>query len=346
MATIYDVARKAKVSASTAARVLRDKGYASEDARKAVLRAAKELGYMPDMNARNLRLKRSRAIGMLCSDVSHPVPGLMMRGVFDVCHPEGYHLTFGNAYHDPEEEIALLDTFRQNKVAGIIIMVPMLACSILNGALVETASSGLPMVILERAPDGVDADEVIVGDWVKCGRLAVEHLVSLGHRKIAVIAGNEGVLTGDERVAGYREALTRHGLQCPDEYLVRCDFKDPTEEGGICAMHQLLTLPDPPTAVFAATDMMALGGIEACRQRGLSVPKDMSFVGSGIDDCYMRLVKPKLTLMAMAYYEAGRAAGNRLLARIRGDRGPRQTIMLESKLVVRESTAPPKEDLG
>jgi len=344
--TIYDVAKKAGLSPSTVARVLRNKGSASAKARKAVLRAAKELEYVPNVTARNLRLKRSHTIGMLCWDISHAVPGLMMRGAFDACYPEEYHFMFGNCYDVPEEGMALLETFRQNKVAGIIVMVPMRAESDLNAALIEAASAGIPMVLLERAPDGLDADEVIVGDWVKVGRTAVEHLASLGHERIAMIAGTEGVLTGDDRVAGYGQAMAAHGLSVGDGYLVRCDFSDFTEAGGERAMHRLLELPVPPTAVFAATDMMALGAIKACRRRGVRVQENISLVGTGIDDMpYARLVTPRLTLMSMPYYEAGRAAGVRLLARIRGDNGPRQTIMLESKLVVRESTAAPKKEV-
>ncbi len=346
MSTIYDVAKKAGVSPSTAARVLRNKGSASAKARKAVLRASKQLGYVPNATARNLRLQRSRTIGMLCWDISHAVPGLMMRGAFDACHPEGYHFMFGNSYDIPEEGIALLETFRQNKVVGVIVMVPMREESELNSALVETASAGIPMVLLERAPDGLDADEVVVSDWVKAGRDAVEHLVSLGHERIAMIAGTEGILTGDDRVAGYRQAMAAHGLSVGDAYLVRCDFSDFTEAGGERAMRRLLELPVPPTAVFTATDMMALGAVKACRQRGVRVPEDISLVGTGIDDmAYARLVRPRLTLMSMPYYEAGRAAGARLLARIRGNNGPRQTIMLESKLVVRESTATPRKEV-
>ena len=192
----------------------------------------------------------------------------------------------------------------------------------------------------------LDADEVIVSDWVKAGRDAVEHLVSLGHKRIAMIAGTEGVLTGDDRVAGYRQAMAAHGLSVGGGYLVRCDFSDFTEAGGERAMRRLLELPVPPTAVFTATDMMALGAIKACRQRGVRVPEDISLVGTGIDDmAYARLIRPRLTLMSMPYYEAGRAAGARLLGRIRGDNGPRQTIVLESKLVVRESTAAPTKEV-
>ena len=338
MTTIYDVAKKAGVSPSTAARVLRKKGSASAKARKVVLRAAKDLDYVPNVTARNLRLNRSHTIGMLCYDISHAVPGLMMRGAFDACHDEKYQVMFGNSYDVPEEGIALLDMFRQNKVAGIIVMVPMRAESELNAALVEIASAGIPTVLLERAPDGLEVDQVIVSDWIMAGMTAVEHLVSLGHETIAMIAGTEGILSGDDRVAGYLQAIANHGLSVGNGYLVRGDFM---EDGGERAMHELLSSPNPPTAVLVANDLMALGALDTCRQCGVEVPADVSLVG--IDDMpYGRFVRPRLTTISIPYYEAGRAAGTRLLARIRGDRGPRQTIMLESKLVVRESTAAPK----
>ena len=334
MVTICDVAKKAGVSRSTTSRVLGNKGYASGKARRAVREAAEELGYVPDATARNLRLRRSQTVGILVWDISNPLGGIAARGVFDACHREGYHITFGNTYDVPEEAVALLETFRHNRVAGIIAVAPVQAERKLSAALAKVVSAGIPLVLVDRAAEWLEVDRV-VSDWIKGGGLAVEHLISLGHERVAMIAGPEEVLSLEDRVKGYLRTMEKHGLDGGDEYVVRCDF---SKEGGKTAMEKLLALPSPPTAVFVANDLMALGAIEACHDWGVKVPKDMSIVGHD-DTPYARLLRPQLTTVSAPYYDVAYWCGTRLIARIRGDDGPRLTITLEPKLVVRESTA-------
>jgi len=337
MVTIRDVAEKAGVSRSTASRALQNKGYASREARTAVRRAAKDLGYVPNATAQNLRLKRSQTVGILVWDISNPLAGLAARGVFDACHKEGYHITFGNTYGAPEEAVALLEGFCHNRVAGIIAVAPVQAESKLSAALANIVSAGIPLVLVDRAAQSLEVDRV-VSDWIKGGKLAAEHLISLGHRKIAMIAGPQEISSLEDRVKGYLQTMSDHGLAVGDEYLVRCDF---TEAGGKMAMKKLLAVPSPPTAVFVANDLMALGAVEACRNHGLQVPEDISIVGHD-DTPYARLLRPRLTTVSAPYYDVACWCGTRLIARIRGDKGPKLTITLEPKLVVRESTAVPK----
>jgi len=338
MATICDVAKKAGVSRSTASRVLQDKGYASAKARAAVRRAAKDLGYMPDVTARNLRLRRSQTVGILVWDISNPVGGIAARGVFDACKNEGYHITFGNTYGVAEEAVALLETFRHNRLAGIIAVAPIQAESKLKAVLAAIVSDGIPLVLVDRAAEWLEVDRV-VSDWVKGGELAVEHLVSLGHERIAMIAGPRGISSLDDRVEGYLRTMGKHGLAVFDQYLMRCDF---SKAGGKMVMERLLDSPPVPTAVFVANDLMAVGAIEACHDRGVKIPKDLSIVGHD-DTPYATIVRPELTTVSAPYYDVAYWCGTRLIARIRGEQGPRLTITLEPKLVVRESTATPKE---
>lgn len=325
--TIRHVARRAGVSTATVSRALAGSGPVRADVAARVRAAARSLAYEPNRIARSLRARTTRLAGVLIPDVQNPFFTAVVRGVEDVLHAGGWTLLLGNSDDHPEREMSCLATLRAEGAAGVVL-VPGLEASAYQAIL----GRGLPIVAIDRAPEGLDVDRVTVAN-VEGARRAVAHLISLGHRRVGLIGGPAGLSTAVERRQGYEAALAGAGLRRASRRIEAGDFRP---SGGRAAMERLLARAEPPTAVFVTNDLMTLGVYEAIRARGLRVPEDVAVVG--FDDApWAEWLHPPLTTVAQPAYELGATAARLLLERLQAPRRPTRSVVLETRLVVRAS---------
>jgi LacI family transcriptional regulator len=334
VSTLNDVAKLAGVSTMTVSRVVNGTGYTSLEAQARVKRAIAELGYMPNGLARQLRSRRTRTIALVVTDIGNPFFTTIARGVEDTARARGYAVMFCNTYESEVEEVAYVRVLIERRVDGVLL-VP--ACGAGNSVRL-LQEHGMATILLDRHVPDVEADEVRADSKTGAYR-AVRHLTELGHRRIAVLAGPEGVSTSTDRVAGYREALLE---ACPAGDCGQILFGEFNEASGYSMTREILNAQPRPTAIFAANNFIAFGALRALREAGLAIPEDISVVV--FDDLPPGWVlDPFLTVVSQPAYEIGTRAADILLGRLAGEisDGP-QTVILASELVVRRSTAPPR----
>jgi LacI family transcriptional regulator, galactose operon repressor len=326
--TISEVAARAGVSTATVSRVIAGTGRVSGVLRDKVLRAARELDYLPNRIARNLRVQATRTIGVVIPDILNPFFTSVVRGIEDALQPEGYTLLLGNSDGQSERERIYLDTLRAEGVAGIIF-VPS------NGhgdGYRILGRAGIPLVAIDRSPVGLDVDLVTVTNE-EGAHAGVSHLVSVGWKRIGLIAGPADVNVAIERERGYERALREAGLPVAQDLVRRADFR---EQGGYDAMRSLLELPERPTAVFVSNNLMALGALHAIGDAGLEIPRDIGIVS--FDDVpWGAWLRPPLTVVDQPTYDLGASAARILLNRLREPGRAIHKVVLHTSLVVRAS---------
>jgi DNA-binding LacI/PurR family transcriptional regulator len=327
--TILDVASRAGVSKSLVSLVMRGAPNVSDQKRAAVLAAAEELGYRPNLVARSLVERRSRHLGVMISDFHNPFFADLVSGLEEGAHAEGYRLVMNTGRRVTAQEESAIEALIELQVDGLVLAgarVPM--------RVIAAVAEFLPVILVSRSSRKPNVD-VIVNDDRAGSALAVDHLVQLGHRRIAHIDGGDGANAAPRRRA-YEAAMRRHRLES-EIINVRAAF---TAEAGAEGAHELSRLRRPPTAIFACNDRAAIGALGALSQRGVRVPEDMSVVGyDGI--ATGSLPQIDLTTVAQPRYEMGRSAVGLILERIRGQRAEARRVVLPPQLVVRGTTAPP-----
>ncbi len=333
MTTIRDVAARAGVSTTTVSHVINESRVVSEATAWRVRRAMKALNYQPNAVARSLRRKSTHTLGLILPDSSNPFFAEVARGIEDFAFRQGYTVLFGSSDADLEKERAYVRAFIEKQVDGMIFVAAGESTKQIQQLLAER----LPLVIVDREFKHLVADYV-VADNRSGGVQATQHLIGLGHRRIACITGPSKVTPSAERVTGYRQALKAHSLAFNPSLVQWGDF---TAASGFRATQELLRRKSKaPTAIFACNDMMALGALGAIHAAGLHVPDDVSLVG--FDDitlaCY---ATPPLTTIQQPKYEMGQIAARIVLERIQGAGGglPQQHL-LATRLIIRESTRP------
>ncbi|HEY3182048.1 MAG TPA: LacI family DNA-binding transcriptional regulator [Gaiellaceae bacterium] len=328
--TIRDVARKAGVSPMTVSRVINDSARVSPDARARVEQAIAELGYVPSRLARGLSAQRTGTLALIVPDVANPFFTLIVRGSEDVARRAGYRVILCDTRADLEIEREVIEEMIAHRVEGILIA-PVSDRSLVH--LRRLAKFAVPYVLVDRTVRGVEADAVL-GDSAAGAQQLIEHLISLGHRRIGMIIESDDVSTARERRQGYRAALEASGLHVDPAIIVEATV-DPS--GGLDGMRRLLQMSDRPTAVFTVNSLVALGAIEAVRAAGLEVPDDVALVC--FDDIeYASRLYPFLTVMEQPAETFGTLGTQLLLERIE-NRGPQRArvVVLPGEFVVRKS---------
>lgn len=334
--TQADVARLAEVSQTVVSYVLNDNHSVSlsPETRQRVLDAIQALGYVPNGAARSLRSRRTTTIAVVIPDITNPYYPAFIRGIQDVAQTNSYDLIAYNSDGIAESERKGIDAARRGRVDGLIIT-PFH----LSGAdLAPLFADRVPVTVLGEIelgeiPEDAPFDRLYV-PGVRAARAVVNHLIDRGHTRIGMIAGEVDTPPRERRVLGYRQALAEHHLPLEEVLIRGSDF---TEAGGYEAMRELLALAPRPTAVFAANDLMALGALSACRERGIRVPDDIAI--AGYDDIpAARLVSPALTTLDQHAHRTGRRAAELLFDRLSGRyAGPSRLELLDHHLVIRES---------
>jgi len=331
--TIKDVAREAGVSVGTASQALRDSPVVRETTRRRVLAVSKRLRYQPSALARGLVTRRTHTVGLLISDISNPFFVRAVRAVEDVAQENGYNVILCNTDEDPTKEKCYLRVLVEKRVDGIILATTAGSLQ----AVRDVRWRRIPLVLFDRELPHVSIDTVKV-DSVLGGRLATEHLLGLGHRRIAIIHGPVVRSTGAERLRGYLLALRAAGLR-PEPALIReGNFK---QDSGREMTRKLLELSPRPTALFCTNNLMTVGAMQTLHERGVRIPTDLSLVG--YDDMeWWTLTHPPLTTVGQPVYDLGREAMRLLLAQIEANSRRRpQRVILKPELLPRESCGPP-----
>jgi LacI family transcriptional regulator len=330
IASIREIAKLSGVSVATVSRVLNASANVSDEIRTRVLEQARKLDYVPSAAARTLVGGRSQLIGVVVNtgsghpDLKHPFFQDVLVALKDELGARDFDLLLIS-------KRAFLRSALEHRVDGLVLMGVDRNADDLRAALERR----IPTVVVDLDVHGERAGYV-TSDNVAGGRLAVEHLVSLGHERIATITGLVHTTPGAGRLRGYRDALAAAGIRERPEYVREGDFYP---DSGAVQMQALLALPEPPTAVFAASDDMAMGALAAIAAAGLTVPGDVSVVGFD-DDELAPLLRPALTTVRQDKLAVGAAAGASLLRLIESADAPPPALTLPVELVVRESSAP------
>lgn len=325
--TMDDVARRAGVSRALVSLALRGSDRVSDASRAAVVRAADELGYRPNLLARNLASKRTMTLGLVINDLHNPYFPGVADGIRRAARDRGYRLLINSAFLNDDDERDALEAFIDFLVDGII-----LTGSRLPAVVIERAAESVPIALVSRPLDSDLIDTVNNNDR-RGSELAVEHLVELGHRHICHIDGGSGA-GAPQRRAGYEATMQRHGLE---PYVEPGAF---TETSGLSATRRALESGRPCTAIFAGNDLSALGALDVIDDAGLDVPGDISLVG--YDNTFVAALRHvDLTSVEQGRQRLGALAVDAILDRIENGRVEAVHQTIDPTLVVRSTTGPP-----
>jgi len=328
-ATIVDVALHAGVSKSLVSLVLNESPLVRPDKREAVLTAIEALDYRPNTAARALVQVRTRAVGVILNDLRNPWFLESLRGINDVLSENGLHMLLGEQRMGRAGGQSIVSTFLDRNVDGLI-----LAGTMPQTADLEDAARKAPTVVLSSRNFSLPGIDVVANDDAAGARMAVEHLISLGHRRIAHVAGDSGHVAR-LREEGYRSTMREHGLRPV------VNRSGNTEEQGHASALQLLRLSDRPTAVFAVNDLAAVGVLDAAFELGITVPGQLSVVG--YDNSYLAGIRHiSLTSVDAAGYGTGLAAAQALIHRIKTPSTSGTETLLAPELVIRRSSGAPE----
>lgn len=335
--TMKDVARTANVSQSTVSRILspgssNSKVTISEETKEKVLAVINELGYHPNQYARSLRGKKSYMIGMLIGDIGNPFYHPMVRAVQDVASQHHYSVMIANSDHLREKELLFCESLQRRPVDGAVMVPYHLNDADLQDLISRTGVS------ISAVGNHIQNPEVDVtfADDEKATYDAIQWLINQrGHKRIAMIHASLSFPVTVRRRDAFRLAMTDAGLQIPDEYMV---LRDWSTEAGRIAITELMSLPEPPTAVFCASDTIAIGALEAALEMNFRVPEDIAIIG--FDDIpASSWVRPRLTSVAQYPAQMGYLLAKALFERITGEyTGPSRRFEVPCNLNKREST--------
>ena len=329
MTTIHDVAKKAGVSSATVSHVLNETRFVSDELRKRVVDAMGELGYRRNTLASSLRKGRTQTIGLILPDSSNTFFAELGRGIEEAAFSHGYNLILCNSDNDIEKEHLYIDLLTEKQVDGIILDTEEKDIHSLHTIIPDTT----PIVLIDRDLFNNDYD-IVLSDSRQGGCIAAQHLIELGHKNIGCITGPEEMVSSIERLQAFKHSLNEAGLSLDPGLVTQGDFHP--ESGYIGAM-KLLHLKNPPTAIFACNDSMAIGVIRAAVELGLRVPNDLSLIGfDNIELC--NYTCPALTTIDQPKINLGQKAIQHLVDRISNHSIPVVRELIPTELIIREST--------
>ena len=328
--TLHEVARRAGVSAMTVSRVVNGRGRVDSETRQRVEAAIQALDYVPNRIARGLISQKTQTIGIIVPDIVNPFFAPVVRGAESAARKAGYRVLLCNSEGDLRLEREYIEDLVAHRVEGLLLAP---ASDRSRSNILSLLRGGFPLVLIDRALPDADCD-LIVSDNAQGARRLIEHLIAIGHREIAHVSDAEDTSTGRERLRGYREALEAAGIPFQPELVIRTTVD---RIGGYRAAQEILARDPLPTAIFAVNNMTAVGTMEALRERGLSVPKDMGLVC--FDDVeHLAVLSPILTVIDQPAETFGSLGVQLLLERMTGKANSRpRRIILQTDLIVRQS---------
>lgn len=333
LATMKDVAKVAGVSTATVSRTLMNPDKVSARTRQKVENAVLEVGYYPHNLAKNLRRNESRAILVIVPNISDPFFTEVIRGIEETAAEHGYLVLIGDCKHQQQQEHAFINLLITKRIDGMVLLGSNIPFDVSK----EEQKNLPPMVMANEFAPELELPTVHI-DNLTAAFNATHHLQKLGHKRIACITGPDNMPLCHYRLQGYIQALRRTGGEILEEYIVRGDF---THESGAELAEILLTLPEPPSAIFCHSDVMALGAIWQARKMGLKLPEELSVIG--FDNLNLaQYSEPALTTVKQPRYEIGRHSMLLLLEQLQGRWVSKGSRLLDAELIIRSSTCSPK----
>jgi LacI family transcriptional regulator len=335
--TIKDIARELGISPSTVSRALKDHPDISVDTKKAVNELAERLNYQPNIVALSLRQKKTNTIGVIIPELVHFFFSTVISGVEDVAYQAGYNVILTQSNESYQREVLDVKALFNSRVDGMLLSVSR---ETTNFDHIESIlSKGVPIVFYDRMYSNPNTSKVIVDDYVGA-KEAVLHLIDQGCKRIAHLQGAPNLIISKDRLKGYQDALTEKGLEVRDSYTIVCP--EGSIEEGKKATKKLLSMSNPPDAIFCNNDPMAMGAMMAIKEKGLKIPDDIALVGFS-NWSYGEMVEPALTTVDQPGFEMGQEAARLLIRQIEmkdkdeAEINP-ETKVLKTKLVIRQSS--------
>src|SRR5437016_1320791 len=327
---IKDVAKLSGVSTATVSHVINKTRYVSDGTKRKVLGAIENVGYAPNIHARNLASGRSRTLGLIISDITNPFFPDLVKSIQERALELGYDVIVLNTNYEPERDAPYVQRLLELQVRGVMILTTEMDLSVIE----RLSSRRIAVVFLDIGKVGPHTSNIRV-NYEKGVHQAVEHLLELDHRQIAFIGGPEHFKSAQFRRQAFLKTMKKHRASLHTEPVVyKGDFK---LESGPQAVRELLALKNRPTAIIAANDLMAMGALRELRRAGLHVPRDISVIGC--DDIWLaKLTDPQLTTIMIPRAEIGAAAVEAVLHTNSGEGRAGREIKISTQLVVREST--------
>lgn len=327
--TIYDVAREANVSMATVSRVVNGNPNVKPTTRKKVLATIERLGYRPNAVARGLASKKTTTVGAIIPDISSIFFAELARGIEDIATMYKYNIILSNSDQNKDKELQLINTMLEKQVDGIIFM----GGNISEEHVQQFSTASVP-VVLAATYDGTDSIPSVNIDYEAAAYEATRQLIEKGNKKIAFVSGKEEYTSNELKHQGYLRALKEASIEIVDEYVVNGDY---TYDSGIKAIQQFMELNDKPTAVFAASDAIALGVIHGAQDLGYQVPDDIEVFG--FDNTRLAtMVRPTLSTVVQPMYDIGAVAMRLLTKFMNKEEVEEQKVILPHRLIERNST--------
>jgi len=329
--TIYDIAEESGFSYSTVSRVLNGFEYVKDATREKILAAAEKLGYVANLQARSLAGGKSNIVGLLVPKIDNNYITEIVAGIDDELAHANFNLMLYTTHRHTGKEEQYTKSIANSMADGLLLIVP-LGTDIYLQTLQDL---NFPYVLVDQHDLTGQSDEIMTTNY-KGAYEATEYLIQLGHRRIAFITGLLELHSTHDRLAGFKDALTDHGIRFNPKYVVQGDF---WEDEAYHATNKLLQLEKRPTAIFAANDLTAIGAMTALRDNGISAPEEMSIIGFD-DISQAAFTNPRLTTVRQPLEQMGRQAVSLLLEKIRNPDRPPRRITLTTELVIRDSCQP------
>lgn len=334
LVTIKDVAREAGVSYSTVSRVANNKSYVNPETRQRVLEAMDKLGYQANLAARSLASGHSNVIGLLVHGTISQYTGEIIRGIDDVLIPAKYEMMLYTSHHGEAKEVGQINMMARGLADGLLLLLPLNPERYLE----SLRRQNIPYVLIDQKGDSTQDASVTAANREGTYK-AIRYLIELGHRRIGFITGDLEIAVAVGRLEAYKQVLADYRIPFDPQLVQEGDFLQPS---GFTCGNTLLALPTPPTAIFASSDMMALGVMDAARVHGLRIPEDLSLIG--FDDIPMAAIThPGLTTVRQPLEDIGRLATKILLRAIKNPEDPPEVVVLPTELIIRGTTAPVKQ---
>lgn len=327
MVKMSDVAKLANVSTATVSRVLRNPETVKENTRKKVLNVIEQLNYQPNILARHFRRNETNTILVMVPNILNTVFTGIIEGIESEAARNGYRVLLGNTNKSVENEYGLIDLLKQKQTDGMILF-----SARMDPKTLVNLSEEYPIVLTTAYIDGLKVPTVSI-DNISSSRNAVEHLIKLGHTRIAHISGPLEFSGSRDRYKGYQQALLQNDLKIDSMLVQEGDF---TLESGYNLMLKFIAMEHPPTAVFTANDEMAMGVVKAAKDHGLKVPEDLAVVGFD-NISFSAIFEPALTTIAQPLFKMGQVSMQLLLQQIQGVQVSKIQHILESELIIRDS---------
>lgn len=331
--TIKDIALQLNISPSTVSRALKDHPDISSDTKKAVNELAKKLHYQPNSIALSLRKQRSFTIGVIIPEIVHYFFSNVISGIEDVADKEGYHVIICQSNESYEREVRSTHALLSSRVDGFLVALSRETENYEHFE--EIYDKGIPIVFFDRICEKLDTSRVIVDDFDGAFK-AVEHLISIGCKRIAHLAGPEKLLISKYRLNGYLEALKKHQIAIDEQLIIH--YKEGTREEGQNYTQRLIHLSHPPDGIFAHNDVVAIGSIQALKSHGLNVPEDIAVVGFSNWE-FSSYTDPTVSSVSQPGYEMGMEAARLFINQMKEKEDYKsETKVLKTELIIRASS--------